>query len=187
MEAGKSGKESSVEAGKSGKSESSPVETFCADACVEYTCTEILSGSGSKSGKSGSADGAIESDPTQSGKSEKDLAMQGSGTKSGKSESSKSGKSESSTESVCAEFNGKSSKGSSSAAENGSKGSKSNGVYEEFCPSPDVDTLSPDVAPVETVPTSPAPSPDPTTGSTPTVAAEATSYGGEQEGRTPTL
>ena len=178
VEAGKSGKGSSVEAGKSGKSESSPVETFCEDACVEYTCTEILSGSGSKSGKSGFADGA-------------NLSMQGSGTKSGKSESS--------TESVCAEFKGKSSKGSTSGAENGSKsgkGSKSNGVYEEYCPlPPEFDTPSPTpppvVTPVETVPTSPAPSPDPTTGgsvgSTPTVAAEATSYGGEQEGRTPTL
>ena len=196
MEAGKSEKGfsmSSVEAGKSGKSESSPVETFCADACVEYTCTETYyangskgsKGSGSKSGKSGPADGAIESD----------LSMQGSGTKSGKSESS--------TESVCAEFNGKSSKGKSSkgstpGAENGSKsgkGSKSNEVYEEYCPTPsEFDTPSPTpppVTPVETVPTSPAPSPDPTTGSTvgstPTVAAEATSYGGEQEGRTPTL
>jgi len=90
---------------------------------------------------------------------------------------------------------GRQHKGSSGGSKSG-KGSKTMEVYEEFCPTPAevVDTPSP-VTPspvtsppvvTETVPTSPAPSPDPTTGSTPTVAAEATSYGGEQEGR-PTL
>ena len=175
---GKSGKGSSVKSGKgssgkSGKSELSAVETFCKEACVEYTCTETYYAYGSKGSKGFSF---------KSGKS-----VQGPDGKSGKS-GSKSGKGEFFTESVCAEFAaGKSSKGSSGGSKS-VKGSKTMEVYEEFCPTTIevVDTPPPVVTPVETVPTSPAPSPDPTTGSTPTVAAEATSYGGEQEGR-PTL
>jgi hypothetical protein len=187
LSVGKSGKGSS---GKSGKAVLIAVETFCEEACVEYTCTETYYAYGTK----GSKGFSIKSGKSFSFKSGKSVqepegeSNKGSGSKSGKS-GSKSGKGElPPIESVCAEYAaGKSSKGSDGFSKSG-KGSKTMEVYEEFCPTPVevVDTPSPVVTPVETVPTSPAPSPDPTTGSTPTVAAEATSYGGEQEGR-PTL